>query len=316
MRRIHGVLLLCAMVVIACSCVEKSMFWVLTTVYPVKHQRVELSDGYLATYYSFIKGDRDSVDTFLFLIPGSGHASMSSSRYYLKDLPGHVRVFALQKRHLPHRCSDASKPPAEYYRSHYLSSFQNDQVDFIKAMLSREPRLPEHIVAFGISAGGTIACAVPVQVPEITHVVVLGEGGMKGIDCMRIWGAARGHDFDEIYEMVSQDPTTEKFLGEYTYRYWLELLDADPMTNLLQLDIPLLFAIGENDEMTPPEAVSYLEMELDKHDKHNLTTIVYPGCNHVLEDSTGTSYRKRFLEDMHDWLHAGSRMKGVDTDGN
>jgi len=74
---------------------------------------------------------------------------------------------------------------------------------------------------------------------------------MKGLDCMRIWGATHGQDFDEVYEMVSREPTTEKFWGGYTYRYWLEILDAYPTEDLLQLEIPLLFCIGEDDEMTP-----------------------------------------------------------------
>jgi pimeloyl-ACP methyl ester carboxylesterase len=277
------------------------MFWGVTTFYPAEPRKVELSDGYEVIYYSFIRGDQDSVDTFLFLIAGSTHASMAYSRYYLKDFPGHLRVFALQKRYISHRCSHASKPPDDYYRTHYLSSFQGDQIDFINTMLSREEKTPERVVVFGVSAGGTIAGAVSAQIPETTHLVVLGEGGMKGIDYFRTWGSTRGIDFDEIFEMVSQDPTTEKLWGGYTYRYWYELLTAEPINDLLRLEIPLLFAVGEDDELI--ESVRYLEAQFEEHGKRNLTTIVYPGCDHALEDSNGNSHRKEFLRDMHDWLH-------------
>jgi pimeloyl-ACP methyl ester carboxylesterase len=292
------------------------MFLSLITFYPAEPRHIELNDGYEATYYTFTKGNRDSVATFLFLIAGSSHASMAFSRYYLKDLPGHVHVFALQKRYISHHCSHVSQPPDEYYHTHYLSSFLRDQIEFINTILSREATIPERVVVLGVSAGGTVACAVPAEVPEITHLVVLGEGGMKGMDYFRAWGAAHGYDFDEIYEMVSQEPTTEKFWGGYTYRYWLELLEADPMGNLLELDIPLLFGIGENDEMTLIGSVRYLETQFAKHGKHNLDTIVYPGCNHALEDSAGNSHRKEFLQDMHDWLHAGRSWRTTGSDRN
>lgn len=175
-RRILGSLLICTLMLTGCSSVQRCMFWGLTTRYPGEPQDVEPSDGYEATYYSFTKGDQDSEDTFLFLIAGSTHASMAYSCYNLKDLPRHVQVFALQNRYISPRCSPVSRPPDEYYRTHYLSSFCRDQIEFINMMLSREVTIPERVVVFGILAGGTIAGAVPAQAPEITHLIVLGEG--------------------------------------------------------------------------------------------------------------------------------------------
>ena len=90
--------------------------------------------------------------------------------------------------------------------------------------------------------------------------------------------------------------------------------EEHPMDNLLQLDIPLLFGVGEDDELI--ESVHYLETEFAKHGKHNLTTIVYPGCDHALEDSEGRSHRKEFLQDMHDWLLAGNSWRRMDPDRN
>ena len=313
MRRLQTLLVLCAFTVAGCSCLEKVAYWGITTAYRVKPRHIELSDGYEALYYSFVRGDPDSVDTFLFFIPGSNRASLAFTPCYLKDLPGHVHVFALQKRYICDRCSHVSKPPDEYYQTHYFSNFLNDEVEFITTMLSRQETVPERVVIFGVSAGGTMAGAIAVQIPEINHVAVLGEGGMKGIDYFRIWGDAHGHDFDEIYEMVKSEPTTERMWGGYTYRYWFELLEAEPMQHLGQLDIPLLFAMGENDAL---ESLDYLREQFEGLGRDNLTTIVYSGCDHVLEDSDGVSHRAEFLEDMHDWLHATSSSGKIDSNKN
>ena len=154
----------------------------------------------------------------------------------------------------------------------------------------------------GMSEGGAVAPAIAAQIPQINGLVVLGDGGMKGLDAFRIWGKRTGTDFDEIYKVVTENPVTDKFIGPYTYRYWKENLDEEPMQFLAGLDIPVYYAMGEKDGSVPLESLQYLQDEFVKLNKDNLTVKIYPDCKHDLEDSKGDSHLKEFMTDVYNWL--------------
>jgi pimeloyl-ACP methyl ester carboxylesterase len=158
------------------------------------------------------------------------------------------------------------------------------------------------VVIFGVSEGGNIAAEVAARIPSITHLMLLGSGGMKGIDEFRLWGKRNGVDFDHFYREVNKYPDSieRKGIGQ-TYKYWASVLPVDPMESLAALKIPVLAAIGENDEMTPPESVDYLRREFERLDKHNLTVKIFADCNHVLVDSAGVSHRRSLWQTASTW---------------
>jgi pimeloyl-ACP methyl ester carboxylesterase len=285
-----------------CAGFDRMVMLTLMELYPSRMRTVRLSDGYEAAYYTFTLGDKKKTDTVMFAVWGSGHASVQLFRFLLKDMPGHVRVFALQKRHVPHNGTDFDEPSRDYFENDMPSRRTADQVEFIRRVLSDDANRKNRIVLFGASEGGTIAPAIAVQIPEITHVAVLGDGGMKGLDSFRIWGRKHGVDFDALYEKVTKNPATDRFVLGCTYRYWKEMLQTDPMAGLAGLDIPLFYAMGSKDESVPLESLFYLQSRFAELKKGNLTVKVYDGCNHELEDEKGDSRLKEYSADLHEWL--------------
>lgn len=302
-RRLLAVALI-AFVSTGCSqAFDRMAFRTILTFYPSERRQVTLSDGFKADYYTFTLGDRRRTDTVIIGIGGSDATSAQVFRFLLKDLPGNIRVCALQKRHVSHNSFHASKPSPAYHAKNYLSQLVKDQTEFVANVLSTEDVSARRVVILGLSEGAVVASAVAARSPHVTHLAVVGDGGMKPIDAFRIWGRRHNVDIDAMYKAVTEDPALNKFaLGPYTYRYWAEMLGADPMEDLRRLDIPLFFAMGEKDDSVPIESLDLLRDAFTRLGKRNLTTRIYPDCGHDLEDSKGHSLRGQLMRDIHGWL--------------
>jgi esterase/lipase len=132
--------------------------------------------------------------------------------------------------------------------------------------------------------------------------MLLGSGGMKGIEEFKLWGDRHGIDFEQINQAVAKYPNSieRKTLG-HTYKYWSSVLPIDPMDSLEKLEIPIFAAIGENDGMVPVESLYFLRNEFIKLGKKNLTVKIFPDCNHVLNDSAGKSHRGELFQLAASW---------------
>ncbi len=246
---------------------------------------MELRDGYKSIYYKHTIGDKEKIDTILFFITGSGHSSL---QYYLSSyfqgLVGNVKIFALQKRYVSNRSTGIFKTKKDYDETNTINKRVNDNIDFINHILRHEHiQGGINIVILGVSSGGRVAPEVAYNIPQCTHLAVLGDGGMKGIESFRIWGKKNGINFDKKYHEMKNDPnkTDKKILGQYTYKWWLSVLDSDPMNYLIKIDVPIFYSAGEKDDMMP-----------------NLKVVLYPDCNHVLVDSKGNSFLKKYMRDL------------------
>lgn len=270
---------------------------------PLQPHNIRLSDGYVATYYTINKGDPEKPDTLLFFVGGSGHVSHN---YYLESffskLRGNITIYALQKRHVDHRETGAFEASDAFDRSNFYSQLVKDQEEFIRSLLGKNRSVRKRVIVFGVSEGGNIAAQLASEIPQITHLVTLGSGGMVGIDEFRLWGKAYNMDFDRLYQEVKKHPDSIKHraLGQ-TYKYWASILPVNPMQSLEKLTIPILVTIGANDEMTPIESVNFLHDEFDRLGKKNLTVKIFPDCNHVLDDSTGVNHRGELLQLASSW---------------
>ena len=285
------------------GCASKLGVFVSASVEPLEPNPVQLSDGYEAVYYKIQKGALEETDTLMFFIGGPGHASLN---YYLEnyfeDLPGDVTIYALQKRHVRHMETGMFPASQEFLENNHFLQLMKDQKEFIDATIAKQDKRPKRVVLFGVSEGGNIAAAIAAYTPEITHLMVLGSGGMKGIDEFRIWGKQNGVDFDKLHQEVKQHPDSisRTSLG-HTYKYWASVLSVEPMKYYQKISIPVLAAIGGADEMVPVETVEFMRDEFNRLGKKNLTVKIYADSNHALVDASGQSHRKTFLEAATVW---------------
>jgi len=285
------------------GCSSKIGMFVSANVSPLEQHHVSLSDGYKATYYKIQVGDSRKTDAVVFFIGGSGHTSLN---YYLKsyfeDLDGNVTVYALQKRYVGHRETGLFKPSNAFQQYNYYPQLVNDQKDFINSLIKNKSLTGKKIIIFGVSEGGNIAAQLASEIPQVTHLICLGSGGMVGIDEFRIWGKKYNIDFDKLYQQVKEHPDSiERESVGQTYKYWASVLPVNPMDYLKKITIPILYVIGSEDEMVPAESVYFLQNEFKRLKKHNLTVKVYPGCNHILKDSSGKSHRGDMLRFASKW---------------
>lgn len=298
------ILILAIVVIVTLSgCSSKLGLFVSANISPLEQNYVALSDGYEATYYKVQKGDRGKTDTIVFFVRGSGHASLN---YYLESyfesLSGNVTVYALQKRYVGHRETGQFEASREFHEYNHYPQLVRDQKEFINSVIESDALSGKKVIIFGVSEGGNVAVELASEVPQITHLMVLGSGGMVGIDEFRIWGEKYNIDFDRLYEQVKKNPESieRQAIGQ-TYKYWASVLPVNPMKSLQKISMPILVAVGGEDEMIPVESVYFMQKEFEKLGKKNLTVKVYPGCNHVLTDSAGVSYRSDMLRLASRW---------------
>ncbi len=144
------------------------------------------------------------------------------------------------------------------------------------------------------------------RLPEVTHAVLLGNGGMAPLAAYRL--QAEKHGFaDQLAALasleaapVSGDDHVQRLFGR-SWRYWKELQALPHQQSLLQLHIPLLVGMGEADAALPIESAWYLRDLFAAHGKQNLTLITYPRADHGLRNESH-SMLPDFFRALDDWL--------------
>lgn len=258
-------------------------------------------DGGQAIYFSFDKSLQQwppaatlaTPDTYLFVVPGSDCASMAQylPQYFrgLEGESGAVRIFILHKRFIQESswngvwgCSRA------FIDVDYPSRWVADQTEFITTQLQAAQSTraqPKRVVLVGISEGGEIVPLLARSLPAVTHVALLSNGGMNPMDVYRMQaqrhGFAAAGDFDGT-DLATAREGMQQYISGRRPRYWLELQQITHSDNLLALSIPLLIAMGENDQSVPIESAWYIRDQFALRGKSNLTLLTYPGADHGL----------------------------------
>lgn len=289
----------------------------------VPAQRFEFQDGGHAIYFALDKSLLETApgqtapapETYLFVIGGSDCASMQYFLpHYFRGLEGEsgpLRIYILQKRVIEARtwgrvwgCSDA------FIRADHPGRWIDDQTAFIQAQLLRATqfgRSPKRVVIIGISEGGDIVPIVVKRIKRATHAVILGNGGMDPIDAYRL--QAKNHGFSAgldllktLEQPVPADPDAIALrIAGRTWRYWSELQQVHHTDNLLSLDLPLLIAMGEADQLVPIESARYLQRRFTQAGKSNLTFLTYADADHALQ-AGAHSYLPDFWHALDLWL--------------
>ncbi len=270
---------------------------------PLKENKIALSDGYNASYYTVQKSKAAQTDTIIFFIQGSEHASLNYYlRDYFKDLDKNVKIYALQKRYISHKETGIFPQSKEFYKYNFFNQRVEDEKEFINKILQKSKNI-KNVILFGVSEGGDIAANLATKIPKITHLVIVGSGGMKNSDSFKIVAQKYGMNFEKLYNKVQKDPnnTSKKIFGQ-TYKYWSSVLSVNPMDYYKHITIPILVASGGYDKNSPVESVYYLQKRFQKLHKSNLTVKIYSKCDHTLKDDKDKSHKKEFMEFFTRWL--------------
>ena len=275
----------------------------------VKHDSLHSSlftfkDGGQALYYSFTLGTPSTESALIFFVSGSGCTSVKGR------LPGYfdpiqnkldARVLVLQKRGIEAN-SNGNTCPRSFALTDYFDQTVADQTEFINHQLAMQPATPKAIVLLGASEGAVVAAQIASIDSRITHLALIGGGGSTVRENLqllsrKIWFLSAP---EEKFAAIAADPiSTTKSVWGHSYKYWSSLLDVNIGNLLLSLDIPIVMAMGEQDESVPIETVYALKKRFEERKKQNFHLYAFPNSDHRLYNrARATSHVKEFLEGL------------------
>ncbi len=256
-------------------------------------------------YYEIEKKDAKKSNAIIFFITGSGYSSL---QYYLKpyfeNLDLNTKIYALQKRNISNRTTGVFKKPNNFDKENIFSNWVKDNTYFINKIISKEENKDKDVILFGVSEGATVAAKVTTLIPRITHLVILGSGGLPQSEELQILYPKYKDNFKDIFADIRKHPnsTQKEFMG-HPYIYWSNVLFENPMNYYSIINIPVLLVIGEKDKSVPVESARFLRDEFKKLKKSNLKYIEYKNCNHILTDNNQRNHKKDFFKIMVDWYN-------------
>ncbi len=235
-----------------------------------------------------LSATRPVPDTYLFVIAGSDCMSMQRvlPAYFhgLEGTAGAIRIFILQKRFIDTRTVDQCS--ASFIRADYPSQWIADQSEFIRSQLAAAKangQEPRRVVIAGISEGAEITPILAHRIGAVTHIALIGNGGMNPFDTYRLQAERHGfrHVPKEIEQLCAGANAPESMeAAERTCRYWTELRDIRHTDNLLALDIPIFITMGEADTMVPIESAWFIRDKFAALGKTNLQLLTLPDTGH------------------------------------
>lgn len=262
------------------------------------------TDGGESLYYRFAVQPGQKPRALIFFYGGSGCATWKSVMPgYVRGLGIPARVYALNKRFVSDRsmgmltagCNDEN-----FHAANHPEQWVKDYVAFIEAQTKQADAQGLPVVLVGVSEGGIPAIRAAARLPQVTHLALIGNGGYttrRMLQTLRQKGIM-DVDTDALWAAVSQDPYSLRKggYGNPNY-YWTNVMDLNPLPELLALNIPILLGHGERDRNVPVESSQFLAEQFVQAGKTNLTLKVYPGADHRLQ-AGGTSYRPAFFREL------------------
>ncbi|RCS58427.1 alpha/beta fold hydrolase [Parvibium lacunae] len=267
----------------------------------------QFSDGGQSSYYEMQLGPLLAQQPVIFVLGGAGCARGESAlRHFFDSVQGSIQVWMLEKRGVAN--SQSPNCSNEYHRQAYAKQIVGDQIEFIQAQLRKLPTVAlRPVILLGISEGGMIAPAVAQSLHEVTHLALVGAGGLplrqelqllvnkhrESIDVPTIVNAIQTH----------QDNSTILLWGN-SVRWWGSFLDYSSVPYVAALKQPMLVAMGELDTSVPLESAMFLRRQSYRLGKRNIELLMYPRANHFLA-SPVQDYRNDFLRTLLLWVREG-----------
>ncbi|MBD9478804.1 prolyl oligopeptidase family serine peptidase [Pseudoxanthomonas sp. PXM02] len=255
-------------------------------------------EGGQTTYHEVVRGDASALDTLVFTYGGSGCADLG--RYWLPTLADGLgidaRYVALNKRHVEKGAigdGGGATCSAAFNQHNTPRQWMADYMTFISQTLEEQPQRWKKIVLVGGSEGGALAARVARARTDVTHLVVIGDGGWSMRENL---SSLMGADVVEAaWKQIARHPDSadRTWLG-HPYRYWFDTFDHVPLIDYQALEIPVLIAMGERDLSVPVASGHEVLRAANAAGKKNIGLVVYPGADHSLR-ADGRDYLPEFL---------------------
>ena len=256
-----------------------------------------------APSYSLQLGDENTSDMVFFFISGSGCASIKHRLDpFFKPIRSNVNamVFSLQKRAIDPDDLEGSSCSSAFRKTDYIEQTIADQREFIGTQLDKFPVKPKAVVLVGASEGAFVAARIANSDRRITHIGLIGSGGTTMRENLTVLSRSTWYlrNPEKGFAEIAADPdNTDEQIWGHSYKYWASLLDIDIGNELIQLDIPIVAAMGEKDESVAVDSARRMQKMFEQAGKKNLELLVYPDANHRLQ-SKESSYAGDFLEKL------------------
>jgi pimeloyl-ACP methyl ester carboxylesterase len=272
----------------------------------------QYKDGGSSIYYTFNSGVAPSTETVVFFYGGTGCASWTSLMpEYISGLTINSRVYALNKRFVSDRSAGQYDCGEDFKLANNPRQWVVDYAEFIKSRLNSLPQKPKNVVLVGVYEGALTAARVAALIPRVTHLAIIGSGGYtlrQALTTLKQKGDTR-LDVESGLKAIAANPgSIDDIWNGNTYRWWSDMVDKDPLPDLLKLDIPILVGIGEKDKTIPVESARFLDSQFKEQGKNNLTLKIYPGADHKLSND-GASSRKEFFTELGVWLQKNAKVR-------
>lgn len=258
-------------------------------------------DGGSSVYYAFTVGAVPQPDTVMFFYGATGCASWKSVMPgYVSGLTVSARVFVLNKRFVADRSTGLFGCGQKFELANNPMQWRADYHEFITSQLSTMNPAPRNVVLVGVSEGAFTATKLAGHLASVTHLAIIGSGGYSmrhSLTTLKQRGAI-WFDVEAGWKEIAADPRSidKRWYGN-TYRWWSDILDIEPLPDLLKLNIPILVGMGEKDESVAVESVRYLESKFKAAGKDNLIIRIYPGADHRLK-ANGVSHRSEYFAEL------------------
>ncbi|MES2102763.1 MAG: dienelactone hydrolase family protein [Pseudomonadota bacterium] len=252
----------------------------------------------------------------ILLISGSGCGDFGSRLpTFFDKYPAPLDVYFLEKPDVKKGDKDG-QCSAAYRQADYLEYRVSDNLEFLEKQPLLKERGKHTVAVLGFSEGGAIAPIIASKSEKIGWLATAGSGGMKQSDEF-LYFADHGVEpyakpfsrsyFLQEYAKIKKDPGSLKkeFFGK-TYLYWSSYLFQDPVAAYSQIDIPIVAAMGENDDSVPLESGKVLQRYFHEHPDKNFQFIVFPNANHGLQ-TQGKNGVQSFIANLAKWFKGDPR---------
>ena len=227
---------------------------------------------------------------------------------YAAGLPPGTWVWAMNKRGVADRSSGLGDCGEGFDAINRPQQWVTDHTDFVRHQLAGLPQPPSAVVLVGVSEGAWVAGRLA-RDPSlgVTHLVLVGSGAWTMRQIVTALGRGRPWlSVQASLQAVDRQPDRLdlRWWG-HPHRWWSNVLDLNPLDDLLAMDVPILAAMGDRDSSVPSEALKALADAFLKAGKNNLLPCLYPGADHTLA-SAGRQHRADVYQALAHWVQSGT----------
>ncbi|MBD8529257.1 MULTISPECIES: S9 family peptidase [unclassified Massilia] len=251
-------------------------------------------DGEPRRYYHLHDEGAPADSPVIVLIDGSGCGKFGPRLPgFFDQYEGSLHVYFLEK---PHVAPDAGAQPQHCPDAFERADRRERRVADIVQFIDREPRLKaagaRSLGLLGFSEGGAVAPQVAAKSRTVGRLAVIGAGGMRQSDEFLLF-AARGVQpyaqlaanrplADTFADIGAHPAALDKHFFGHPYAYWSSHLFQDPLPTYAQLEIPIVAAMGEQDESVPIESGRRLQGFFAARPQADFRFFEFLGANHGL----------------------------------